>query len=572
MITQQSLIASMTLALGLSMAQQVSASVTAELVGNDGSDNDNEAPSIAPFYYSPLGAAAGSLTINAGAITGVDGRTIGFSSSGSLLSGATVTVTLTNGAVDSATDSEYYLALIDAGSTSTGAGTIDTVADDVVSGAAVLSSADSVLTFTLTGNVSADTQVVVVRSAGGAGSGHNYSDGDVAQSPTWLIPEDSTQDMTANVASGGQTSLAAAITLPSESSLAMSPSAATETIDVTDTAALGGGYAESAYRYICSTPSDSNTSDSNDFYDTETLPQLSLSLNDSAPADAIVVGQRDAFSDFSVGEASVTATINGPMAPVSSIYWDLDENGTFDNDEAFTINASANTATLMFDPSDSGNASVEASGGNPYVRIVFDGSTDLEFGQYAPSVSLTVDTHTLSVTPKIIDTTSHANAPGALCVIGGLNGARFRPNYLWVRNDDWKQFVRISVDVNAGPSDTGETSWDVYARAKQVTGNDWVRVGTVNAAGELLLWGYQVAQAMIDAGYPNTVGSNPRMDVEFVVNGLGISYAVTVQNQPETAFKLSVVSIQYTRSGGDRVIPVRALVQTASTNDQVSLQ
>ncbi|WP_459863485.1 hypothetical protein, partial [Endothiovibrio diazotrophicus] len=81
------------LALGLGLAAgPASAATSADLVGKDSSDNDQKADSVGPFNYGTMKADLGPLTLASATLTAAGGRTVGFSDSAGITSGATVTV------------------------------------------------------------------------------------------------------------------------------------------------------------------------------------------------------------------------------------------------------------------------------------------------------------------------------------------------------------------------------------------------------------------------------------------------------------------------------------------------
>ncbi|WP_459873982.1 hypothetical protein, partial [Endothiovibrio diazotrophicus] len=451
-------------------------------------------------------------------------------------------------------------------------------------------SGDSVLTFTTTAAVAADAQVVVVRSKDAtSSSAHSYSDGDTAQTPTWIINQDATGDFTAAITGTSTTGfalIARAAAPYLTATIAPKTSnptriGVTESIDVSDTRYLAN-YVRSEYRLICAEGKSTTSSQSYDDAD-GTLPMIKLEISESADNGLsdnytlIDAGKIAGWSDFTAGQVSVTTTIHGPMAAVGSIHWDLDNSSTFDADEKFTLDTANNKATLTWDPADSGNDAASFTDGTP-VKIVFNGTTALTPGIYYASHSATSGGVTATADYAAANIGMGVNGIGfesnqGLCTLTGYEGARFRPNYLWSGHDAFEQFVRIGVDLSAGPvsgDEIGKTSFDVYARAKQISGDNFVKVGTVSASDELLLWGYDVRTTMVTAGYTaNSIAE--RLDVDFVVQGLGTSYGFDRVNAPRKAFKLNVVSVQRSLIG-DRVIPVRAVTQDASTNDVVSRQ
>ena len=541
--------------------------VSADFVGKDSSDADNNAESVGPFNYGTFKADLAPLTIASASLSSGGGRTIGFSDSAGISSGSSITVTLTNGTVDSATDQSYYLAIIDSGAG--GAGTIDAVATDVVSGAAVISGLDTVLTFSTTSNVAAGQQLVVVRSKdASSGSAHNYSDGNTAQSPTWVIDEDATGDFSANV-TGGSSDGFVRIAIARAPVLSTSLTSVNETIDVSNVKVFSS-YVRSEYNLICATEKYNTVlNQSYDDYD-QTYPGMKVAIADDVPSGGLIdVGKISGWADFADDEVTVTTIIHGPMAAISAIYWDLDNSGTFDADESFAIDIGTDTATLTWDPAESGNDQV--SGGNRNVKIQFNGTTALASGSYYATHSASAGGVTVTLAGNAyLGNNGELKSNSSLCSIGGFNGARFRPNYLYSRNDNQKQLVRIGIDINGGPSSQSEiqkSSFDVYVRAAQVTGTNFVKVGTVTPPNELILSGYGILASMTNAGY--ATGAAPkRLDVDFVIEGLGINYTYDTVNNPMKAFKLNVVSMQYSPEGWV-VMPVRAVTQDASTNDVV---
>jgi len=536
----------------------VSASVSADLVGKDASDNDARATSVGPFNYGTLKADLSPLTI---------------------VSALLIMITLTNGKVDSVTDQSYYLARIDSGAG--GAGTIDLVATDIVSGAAVLSNSDSVLTFSTTSSVLADGQLVVVRSKDAtSSSAHSYSDGDTAQTPTWIISEDSTEDFSANI-TGLSANGFVRIGLPRAPKFSTSFAHVTETVDVSNTTQFSS-YVRSEYRLICSTPKyTSVSSQSYDDYDSYTMPALQLELEDDLPSttgNLVDVGATAGWTDFTAGQLSVTTTMHGPMAAVSAIYWDMDNSGTYDSDELFTIDTNTNTATLTWDPAVSDNDQV--SGGKRKFKIQFDGTTPLPIGAVF-YVTVSASAGSVAATLEADSSVGYNGQyqvgglynDQSLCKIGSFNGARFRPNYLHTGSDNGLQVVRIGIDLDGGGCSGAEllkTSFDVYMRAVQVTGKDYVKVGTVTPPNELILIGKNIKTTLNNAGY-STAGAPDRLDVDFVIQGLGINYNFDAVSDPTKAFKLNVVSTQKTPNSWV-TIPVRAIIQDASTNDVVHMQ
>ncbi|WP_459873984.1 hypothetical protein, partial [Endothiovibrio diazotrophicus] len=85
------LISGLALSLGLA-AGPAAAATSADLVGKDSSDNDQTASSVGPFNYGTMKADLAPLTLASDNLTAAGGRTVGFSDSAEIASGATVTV------------------------------------------------------------------------------------------------------------------------------------------------------------------------------------------------------------------------------------------------------------------------------------------------------------------------------------------------------------------------------------------------------------------------------------------------------------------------------------------------
>lgn len=478
---------------------------------------------IGPLTVSRYGLAAGSITL-AGADMAAGRRTLGITLDTALQAGDIVTLTITGAQPMIITDLAYWL-VGDQGANDTAFDT--TELDAIVSQAGALSGTGPyTLTFNITDDVATGTELLLVRSnTGGTATDPGYADDNTMEVPTFRFPQ----------GSSGSLTIAAAIdrqgTAP-KAALLFAPA----------TTAQNNAAQDFDFAYVSQ----------DDAIDTDLMTRLNkndgvapnLLYTLSTAAGALPTFQFDdvaggttgadvgAYADL--GDLPNTAilylTMTGNMSGVSRIWWDNDSDDVLDNNETFSINATSNVATWSMIANQVNSNAAE----NLYIE--FNGTTTLSARQFNLMASLNVSGYTYSETQ----------------VIGNITwaGSRLVPSYLWADNDAYKHFVRLGLPGNPTTAADVRASYTVWVTVMlDLQKVVWVNAGSITPGSEMLIWGYDIADAVAAQGFARPTG---RMNVEIIIPTLDTA------DDPGDELQLNATSIQKSPSG-DRLIQIRMI-------------
>lgn len=479
----------------------------------------NTVPSV-----SREGLALSAVNISGGALAASNTRSVAFNVDTILQSGDTVTYTISGAVPLESTDLSYWLVEKDIGSTAT----LDT-GDQVVSSKCSVSG--STITCTLNNDMDADGEniLVLVRADTGSGTAtaHGYAEGETLSLPTWRISSSTTGGaVTATVVpSRTQTTQMGSATLSSRAGAEIAFEASSQ---------IGG--------ILSSNPATLSTNS------TDSLGKVTL-LSSTSVAPNYLIKDNNSTPTFgavtlsSLGtNATFTLTISGPMSGVKRIFWNQDDGAGYDDadttKEKFTIDTTANAATLSL----TGETVTDISAHNLFIQ--FDGTTTLTPRVYKITGKVDIGSYSASTTD----------------IIGSLTytGAVVRPAYMYLQSDDWKQFIRFSIDETA----TATPSATIYGKVTvDGTKTIWLNLGTVSKGTEKLIWGYDIQSAAATAGY--TISG--RVDIDFIVYNSSSSSPFSAAFTDPNKKYLNVMSVQKSPTG-DRYVPVH-YVTSAGTGE-----